>query len=722
MPTSVQKIMLRLIKLHELSKICHPNDMAEFENLQDNTLAQYVCNHPFLIDGAEEYLSSKIESDKKSQIIGVSAKFLALDRIITAAVGKHIRIALFVQSKQFSSLIEEMLKMNQLNYFAIDDQMSAIEIQSLLKYFNSPSNLDIFIIISSISLNVLDLSSVTIVLILDFNTNTQLPILNTEPLFSKVKIPKKNIFKLITFRTIEHEQYIKQSKERELLSSMIISSPNIKVDDSDNQELIEIDPPDQSTLIDPPLPSDSFDDIIKEFQMAAQIIPASSLASIENSFFKSKTNEQTMNDREFISFVTQESEQPKPSDEKEKEKKSSSAHNLSFKDSEIPEIIQLLKKYGYGSWNDISKKTKGHNSSQIFEFCAIVVILSFRSIQGFLVPEFPILLVQLDMTVPDFTIELLFCSESKLWSSVFYNSHSFNRTLNQIRKSKEFISKEALSLLKVLEMRCIYQIWESNFGLDFLAFSKLPPVKNKKIDHLLFNRLRDKLEIDLDDHGDEESQKMNYRLIEIVQLMKYDLIIEQKFEIRQYFSWWCEGEFRDIMRIFENFGYNLLGDIREFHAKTGILSKNSQEIKRFALGLKSSIFSGKNIFPSVHQMILAPDSVQKLENFGDWSLLNEEDIFSVKFADEFVKCGTFLIQNFEDVYFDVPLNWKKRDFKKLLLLILQFGVTKFDNLFEDPSFALPSREIEESTISIFENISSFLMFMLRIRDEFENCK
>ena len=48
-------------------------------------------------------------------------------------------------------------------------------------------------------------------------------------------------------------------------------------------------------------------------------------------------------------------------------------------------------------------------------------------------------------------------------------------------------------------------------------------------------------------------------------------------------------------------------------------------------------------------------------------------------------------------------------------------MTKFDNIFNDPSFALPKREIEGNIIPIFENISSFSLFISRNKDTFENC-
>ena len=722
MPTSIQKIMLRLIQLNELSLICHPKNREEFDLIQNNILSQYTCNHPFLVEGAETYFSSKIITDKKSLFIGASAKFLALDRIITASLGKNIKIALFAKTKEFNSLVREILELDQANYIVIDEQMNGIDIQNLLEYFNSPDNTDFFIILSSINLNISGLSSVSIVVVLDYNMDSQLPIINSESLFPKNKMSTKFVFKLITFGTQEHEQFIQLSKERELWNSIIVKSENTTNDFNDN-DIIEIFPPDQSTLIDPPIAfsstnsSSSFNDIISEFKKVAQIIPSSSLNSIEIAYEKSQTFQQTMNDRDFLSFIISESDQSKTSRNKSNktENKTENENNATFNESEVPNLIQFLKKYGYGSWDEISQKSDGHNPSQIFEFCAIVVILSFRSIQGSLIPTFPTLLNQLYMTVPDFSTELLFCSESRLWSSVFYSSHSFNRTLNQVRKWKDIIIKEALSLIEILEMRCIYQMWAMNFGNDYFVFSNLPPIKNKVIDHSLFNIFRDKLEI-----NDNIDYSTDSRLYEIVRLMKYDLIIEQKFEIHQYFNWWCEKEFDEILRVFKDFGYSF-ADIREFHAKTGILSKNSQEIKRFALGVKGSISIGKNISPSVHQMHFAPESVQKLSNFTEWSTLKEQDILQIKFAEEFFKYLSFTIQHLDELCFDIPVNWNNRDMKKFLLLISQYGMTKFDNIFNDPSFALPKREIEGNIIPIFENISSFSLFISRNKDTFENC-
>ncbi|OHT17283.1 hypothetical protein TRFO_41142 [Tritrichomonas foetus] len=693
LPTNTQKMMFRLLQLNELYRICQPDNPHAFDWMPTDQLAQSICNHPYLVKDSESYLSAKINVEKRKRMIGVSSKFLLLDRVLTATFEKKTKVAIFTQSKKFFVLVEDFLQLSNWKYFVVNDQMEKIEKESLLQYFNSESNNDIFIVLSSINLTSIELTTVQIILLLDPDWNPQTSLATNDNLFQERIYPKKYIFRILTFGSSEHEKFVNSSIQKYIWNSLIISG----TEPLDNQ-ILDIMPPDYSILTDPPS-----DDIINEFYRVSQIVPANALRSIRRAL-QAKVNVNSISDRDFLHQIgaiapplgiptTSRTHEP----------------NKPFEEAEMPVLIDLLKKYGFGSWKKISESTSGHDSNQIFEFGCTVIILSFRSIPGCFVPESPALISQLNATVPDFTPNVLFCPENKNWGIYFNEYHMFNDTLSQMRKFRDIIEDSARPLLQILEARCIYSIWASHFGQNFFVFNKLPPKKDRATDQLLLDQFINYQDIDLN----------NERIQEILQTMKYDLLIEQKFEIIQFFRWWCESEFVQVLRIFKSFGYNYQ-DINKFHAQTGILSKSTNELKRFAAGFVKSLTTGNKIYPTIHLMQAAPDYVQKYPNFFDWANIKDYDFLEVRFVENLIQNLRFTVLHFEKLYINIPYPWTSRDLKKFLLLLLQYGIQKFDDIFHDPSFSLPEREIAGEKIAIFENVSQFSLFISRIRDTFEN--
>lgn len=660
MPTSIQRMMLRLIDLHQLHRICQPEDRYLFDFTSNDILSQKVCDHPYLIDGAESFLTLKIGGEKRNRLVGVSSKFVVLDRILPITLRKNVKVVIFTKSNSFLRLIEEFCNISNWPYLVVNDQLDSVEKTQKIDQFNTDPNCRI--LLSQINLNFSEISAAALIFIFDSCWN---PIDNDIS-----KKSEKLVIRLITFGTIENDSYIELRKQRDLWESILITQSSEKT----NSGLIC--PPDFSALSDQP----SSDDFVSEINRIMQLVPSDSI-------FENATIENSMSDNEFLEYV----DNSLPCIKKNSDiNKTLSRHDFFL-------LIDNLKKFGYGEFKDIADHLHWLNETQLFQYCAVIVIFSFQSICGFDVPLFPVLISKLNMTVPDFSVDLLFANCQK---------RIFPEISNQVSKYRSEISLEAFNILNILEIRCLYKIWSGHFGSDYFVFSRLPPIHNHDYDWGLFNALISNNDINV-----------NERIEDIVMQIKYDLLIENVFESNQVFDWWCRGEFEAVLRVFKNFGFDLIYS-KEFHSRTGLFSKSLKDIKKFALGLKTSICTGNNLYPTVHQMNLAPEFVQKLPSFSEWSNLKEEDILQVKFADDLMSSIKFLLSHFDKIQFDLPLNWTNKRFKKLLLLLAQFGIGLYENILNDSSYGFPPREMD----SVFSDIDSFFFFVSQVRETYENCK
>ena len=693
-PTPVQLFLSHLIQTHELQRICSSSNNQYFNSVSNETLLQLLFNHPFLIEGVESYLSTTITCDKRSRLIGVSSKFIVLDRILQSSIRGKIRIVVYAKSKKLFQLIEEVMKMSMWKYFMVNESIEPLEIHGLLDYFNSSSNDDVFILLSSIPLNNIQLSSISIILIFEHEWDPQKELSESLVLFNNKdqnyveKMPPKYVFHIVTFGTYDHEKFLEIYNRRIKCHSLFVHG-----DEGFDDQIMTISPPDNATLSTPPN-----EDVMTELGKIAQIVPIHYRKTLKKSKIFTTDNLIANN----IPVLENEASSTQSS---LRQKKTNNEICIPFEKSDIVPIIRQLMRYGFGRWSEISKAVEGHGISQIYEFSCCVVILAFRCFSVCTIPEYPILITQLNIAVPDFSINILFCSDPKFWGMVFNENHVFNDTLGQLRKYKEEIETYSKVMLNTLEIRCIYQLWCSHFGKDFFAFNKLPPPKDIATDQKIFKQLTNHEEIDI----------FNSRINEIILLMKSDLIVENKFNADQSLAWWCEGEFRQVLRVFKDIGFNLKNPTG-FHAKTGLLSKDTAEVKRFANGVKSSILTGKNIYPSVYKIQYAPEFIQKNLFFFEWANLKQIDCLEVKFSELLNSNIQYIVENFEKISFDLPSGWNRRDIKKLLLLLLKYGVSKFYDILNEKSFGLPKLEMESDGVSIFENISQFSLFIQQTKD------
>lgn len=93
-----------------------------------------VCNHPFLISGAEDYMLSKY-TDVKDPLVRSSAKLILLDKLLPRLRQEGHKVLIFSQMVRMLDIIEDYLDIRQFPYERIDGSITGKERQESVDRF-----------------------------------------------------------------------------------------------------------------------------------------------------------------------------------------------------------------------------------------------------------------------------------------------------------------------------------------------------------------------------------------------------------------------------------------------------------------------------------------------------------------------------------------------------------------------------------------------------------
>lgn len=107
-----------------------------------------ICNHPFLIRGAEEHLTSEIHSSHltaeekanavQETLMAVSSKFVFLDKLLVRLRENNKRVLIFSQMVRLLDILEDYLRYRKYPFERLDGGVRRSERQEAIDRFMDP--------------------------------------------------------------------------------------------------------------------------------------------------------------------------------------------------------------------------------------------------------------------------------------------------------------------------------------------------------------------------------------------------------------------------------------------------------------------------------------------------------------------------------------------------------------------------------------------------------
>lgn len=337
---------------------------------------------------------------------------------------------------------------------------------------------------------------------------------------------------------------------------------------------------------------------------------------------------------------------------------------------EIPSLINLLKEYGYGNWYQISHFTDpNHSIDQVYFFSSCLVIYCLRKIPVYSVSKYPILISKIVDISYLITFENLV--KSKKVPDYMYDTYA----LIQEYEKNEKAEIDAENIIAILEMKYVFLNYVRRIGKEF-PLHQLSPSRNSPNDHIIFETL----------NNNQDFNPQDERVIEAVNLMKYYLIIYMDYPNTSYYTWWSPDEVTRILNLFRKYGFDFSNE-KIFHARTGIMSKTTEEIIRFAQSLAVCVQLRVQISPEMANWETLPAAHRRLK----WQFaMDLNDCYTIVANNCLYQGVTKIWMNYEFISEEL-LGCDVEEAKKAFRLILIFGVDMISSLLEDPRYDFNDR-------------------------------
>ena len=681
-PTPWQSVFLRLINLHQLGEMLAA-DSEKSTWMSGDVMAKRICNHPYLINGLESFLDSKIRAEKKSKMIGCSSKFIFLDMVIPICLQQNKPVIIMTQIHDLIGLLDEFCASREYSKLVLTTETTTEERQRIMYQFNSESPPDV--LMSTVPLYSYEVASGRIMFVLDADWHPEEYIMPLSSFFAPATDHEViTVIHVVNFGCYDHEEYIERQRNRFLWQE------SVSLCEMENTVLNV--PPDILSITGGPK-----SDINEALQEVAQVVSAMDFPAIDQAI-RDMTTPTRVDDRMLMEFVEHFGNlRRKP------RKGGHYGHYRELSVAEFQLLAEMMIKYGYGAWTVISRRM-GLSSSHISSYARALIVVVFRCLPFIDVPSYPILIQSLIDDIDNFSISGLFCCNKASITSLpeYPDLHD---TVQKLKKHNHLLDRfDKYTFLSILEQRLIYRKWSKSFGRNNFLFSRLPPPKVHAVDRLAFDAFVDHLDMNIDDP----------RIKDIISIMKYDLISNGKVDgMSATFPWWSEAEIDAAIRTVIKYGFDYLSP-EELHARSGILSKTKEEVVSFITGLKEVVSSGESCLVRLRHLDKAPDLIQ--ESTDSWKGLTETQIADIKFHAQAMNNVHILLSTVSKLdTLELPVPWQKDDFCRLLRAIVRHGLPSFEAILDDPTTRLPSRSTPDGKlIPCFASIHDFAWYIDRL--------
>eukprot|EP01084_Bolivina_argentea_P215141 365229_1 len=175
-----------------------------------------ICNHPYLISGAYQRITSGLKTmeEKIAIMINSSGKFILLNKLLPKLRDNNNKVLIFSQWRITLDWIEEYLRRKMYPYERIDGNITGNSRQAAIDRFCAPnSNSFIFLLTTKAGGVGLNLTAADTVIINDSDWNPQNDIQAMARCHRIGQSKSVKVYRLITSRSYEKEMFIKASKK-----------------------------------------------------------------------------------------------------------------------------------------------------------------------------------------------------------------------------------------------------------------------------------------------------------------------------------------------------------------------------------------------------------------------------------------------------------------------------------------------------------------------------
>ncbi|OHS99099.1 SNF2 family N-terminal domain containing protein [Tritrichomonas foetus] len=208
-----------------------------------------VCNHPYLINGAEDTIVKEKKSElKESRIplrelemkamIESSGKMILIDKLLPKLRKDHHKVLIFSQMVRILDIIQDFLDYREYPTERIDGSKSENDRQAAIERFNSDDNAFVFLLSTRAGGVGINLTSADTVIIYDSDWNPQNDIQAEARCHRIGQKNKVKVYRLITKDTYESKMFERASKKLGL-DHVILDGNSDKTGSKDKAKEIE---------------------------------------------------------------------------------------------------------------------------------------------------------------------------------------------------------------------------------------------------------------------------------------------------------------------------------------------------------------------------------------------------------------------------------------------------------------------------------------------------
>ncbi|KAJ3446430.1 kismet isoform c [Anaeramoeba flamelloides] len=177
-----------------------------------------VCNHPYSIQGAEDYAIQNIDEDDEEEIMRTlvmsSGKFVLLDKLLPKLQKQGSKVLIFSQMVTLLDIIEDYITWKEYKFERLDGSIRGNVRQQAIDRFNNPKfERFIFLLCTRAGGVGINLTSANTVIIFDSDWNPQNDIQAMDRCHRIGQTKKVNVYRLITRNTYEREMFDRASKK-----------------------------------------------------------------------------------------------------------------------------------------------------------------------------------------------------------------------------------------------------------------------------------------------------------------------------------------------------------------------------------------------------------------------------------------------------------------------------------------------------------------------------
>jgi hypothetical protein len=673
-PTPIQLMLLRLAARQQLEQFLGAGEAGWPAR---ETATRQICNHPLLVPGFENALAPPLRSDDTMRLIGTSAKFVCLDRCLSALQRQRRPTLIVTQFPGLLQLVGDFCKLKLYSFAILSDDISASEREQTIRYLHTdPAAL---ILLVSAPLRRGEIPPGAVVFLLDADVDLAQAAIAPAPVFVRGDARDRMlVFHVVVYGTTDHIDYVQSHREsfflRKRLSSDV-AQPDFELTSPPDLALIAGEPP-------------------EDFQAAmheiAHVVPAGAFEAIARASFCEI--HLAIGDSKWVETVT------KAYLGNAGNQKGTTPTDPTLDETLCRRLLALLRQFGFGGWTAITRQLPMYSVRRVFQLASVLVVIAFRALNQSLVPFCPILSYRIRKAVPEVSLSTLICSSPNAIATFFRKGHPFEGELMQLRPFAEIIADEAEPLLVALEVRLLFRVWSKHFGKSNFLFDHLPPPRDRQIDRAAFAVLVEYRDINIG----------SSRLTAIVELMLFDLISETRpGKYTRELTWWSQAEVSNIICVLRSYGLDMLSGA-SMHAKAGLIAKTEVEVVRFLGGMRSVIDDGGGSIEAFAKLTTAPHSFRLRDH--SWTVVDAKLVSQVELASRVMLLISKALKLPE---IEVPVGWKMADMWRLLAALRNSGISRFSGLFEDQHLGLPKTDRMGTCLENVTELARYLEHICR---------